>query len=81
MVAATAGGEAAMVEAVTMAATAVGAGWLGLELPVGGGEDCLTLGLKLCPPRVLTTGLRMVWGGHFMLDAIFRYKVLKRLVA
>ena len=29
-------------------------GWPRLELPAGGGEDCLTLGLKLCPPRVLT---------------------------
>ena len=29
-------------------------GWPGLELPVGGGEDCLTPGLKLCLPRVFT---------------------------
>ena len=44
--------------AAATAARAVGAtvatGWLRLELPAGGGEDCLTLGLKLCPPRVLT---------------------------
>ena len=26
----------------------------GLEPPVGGGEDCLTLSRKLCPPRVFT---------------------------
>ena len=34
--------------------------WSGLELPTRGGEDCLTLGLKLCPPRVLImAGLEM----------------------
>ena len=27
---------------------------LGLELPVGGGEERHTLGLKVCPPRVFT---------------------------
>ena len=26
----------------------------GLESPVGRGEDCLTLGRKLCPPHVFT---------------------------
>ena len=26
----------------------------GLEALVGGGEDCLTLDRKLCPPRVIT---------------------------
>ena len=26
----------------------------GLELPAGGGEDCRTLGRKLCPPRFFT---------------------------
>ena len=34
-------------------AAAVGAG-PGLELPAGRGEDCRTLGQKLCPPRVFT---------------------------
>ena len=26
----------------------------GLELPTGGGEDLLTLGWRVCPPRVFT---------------------------
>ena len=34
-------------------ATTAGVG-LGLELPVGVGEDCRTLGRKLCPPCVFT---------------------------
>ena len=34
-----------------MAAAAVGPG---LEPPAGGGENCLTLGWKLCPPRFFT---------------------------
>ena len=33
------------------AATAAGPG---LELPAGGGEERITLGLKVCPPRVFT---------------------------
>ena len=53
---------AAIGGAVGVAAAAVGgvagaaamAGWPGLELPARGGEDCLTLGLKLCPPRIFT---------------------------
>ena len=34
--------------------TIVVAGWPRLEPLTGGGEDCLTLGRKLCPPRVFT---------------------------
>ena len=26
----------------------------GLESPIGGGEDCLTLGRKLCPSHIFT---------------------------
>ena len=37
----------------TAAVVAVGAGPR-LELPAGGGQDCHTLGRKLCPPRVFT---------------------------
>ena len=44
-------GTAAVVGAGGAAAAAVGPG---LEPSVGGGEDCLTLGWKLCPPRVFT---------------------------
>ena len=33
---------------------AVNVAGLGLESPARGGEDCLTLGRKLCPPRVFT---------------------------
>ena len=50
-------GEAARAAAVAVgraAGVAVVAGWPGLELPTRGGEDCLTLGLKLCPPRIFT---------------------------
>ena len=36
------------------AGAAAAAGWPGLELPARGGENCLTLGLKLCPSHVLT---------------------------
>ena len=52
-------GMAAVIGAGTAAgagaagAAAAGAG-LGLELPTGGGEDCRTLGRKLCPPHVFT---------------------------
>ena len=51
-----AGGDVGVaVAAVGGAARATAAaGWLGLELPAAAGEDRLTLGLKLCPPRVLT---------------------------
>ena len=46
---------AAAAEAAGVAATAAEPG---LGLPAGGGEDCLTMGLKLCPPLVFTiTGL------------------------
>ena len=42
--------------AKTTGAVATGAAGVGarpgLELPVGAGEDCRTLGQKLCPPRV-----------------------------
>ena len=44
-------GTAAVVGARGAAAAAVGPG---LEPPAGGGEDCLTLGWKLCPLRVFT---------------------------
>ena len=44
---------AALAGAVAVEAAAVGAR-LRLELPLGGGEDYYTLGLKLCPPRVFT---------------------------
>ena len=47
-----AGAAAAVVGATGAAAATIG--WPGLELLAGGGEDCLTLGLKLCPPHVLT---------------------------
>ena len=46
--------------AVAAAATIVDGGVVaaavvpGLELPAEGGEDCLTLGRKLCPPRFFT---------------------------
>ena len=36
------------------AGEAVSVGWPKLELPVGGGEDYLTLGQKLCPLCVFT---------------------------
>ena len=54
---ATTAAAAAPVEAGTaMAAVAAGAAATGpgLEMPARGGEDCLTLGLKLCPPSVFT---------------------------
>ena len=39
--------------AATVVATIVAAtGGPGLELPVGGGKNCLTLGRKLCPPCI-----------------------------
>ena len=44
-------GACTEVVAVAVGAVAVGAG-PGLELSAGGGEDCRTLGRKLCPPRV-----------------------------
>ena len=47
------------------------AGWPGLDLSAGGGEDCLALGLKLCPPRVLTmAGLEKErrWRGRKVLE-------------
>ena len=37
-----------------------------LEPPAGGGEDCLTLGWKLCPPYIFTiAGLEKgrIWRG------------------
>ena len=43
-----------MVEGAAAVGAAAVAGWLGLELQAGGGEDYLTLGLKLCPPHILT---------------------------
>ena len=46
--------RAAAVAVGRAAGVAVVAGWPGLELPTRGGEDCLTLSLKLCPPRVFT---------------------------
>ena len=52
----TAGSRAAGAAAVGAGAAgsaAVGVG-PGLELSVGGGEDCRTLGRKLCPSRVFT---------------------------
>ena len=55
--AATAGGVAGAAAAAAAgwaARAAAAAGWPGLEPPAGGGEECLTLGLKLCPPRVFT---------------------------
>ena len=52
-VAAAAGADMTAVAATAARAAAAGAG-PGLELPVGGGEDCRTLGKKICPPRVFT---------------------------
>ena len=46
---ATAVAAAAMVGEDTTVATG-----LGLDLPVGGGEELCTRGLKLCPPSVFT---------------------------
>ena len=46
-------GAAAVVGEGTTAAAAAASG-SGLDLPVGGGENRPTRGLKLCPPRVLT---------------------------
>ena len=45
-----------MAAAVAMVAAGVvaAATGQGLEPSAGGGEDCLTLGWKLCPPRVFT---------------------------
>ena len=47
-----------MVAGAAAAAGAVGeavaVGGLGLELPTGGGEDCLTLYLKPFPSRIFT---------------------------
>ena len=45
-------GMAAVAVVAAGAGTAAAAVGPGLEPPVGGGEDCLTLGRKLCPPRV-----------------------------
>ena len=64
MAAARAGTTAAVVVAVAMAA----AGGPGLEPPAGGGEDCLTMVQKLCPPRIFTmAGLerKRMGGGGF----------------
>ena len=51
MVARGAGTAAAVVVAEGAAAAAAGPG---LEQPTGGGEDYLTMGRKLCPPRIFT---------------------------
>ena len=40
--------------AVVAGGAAAAAAGLGLELATGGGEDCFTLGRKLCPSRVFT---------------------------
>ena len=53
------GAAAAAAGAVGAATEAAGPG---LGLPAGGGEDCLTLGLKLCPLRDFTiAGLEKEW--------------------
>ena len=39
---------------VGVATTTVTVSGPGLDLPIGGGEERCTRGLKLCPPRVLT---------------------------
>ena len=60
-------GTAAAVVAEVGADTAA-AGGPGLEPSTGGGEDCFTLGRKLCPPRVFTmVGLEKerMGGGSF----------------
>ena len=50
------GGGEATTEVVSGGAAAVAAAVsrLGLDLPIGGGEEWRTRGLKLCPPHVLT---------------------------
>ena len=53
-VAAIVGAAVVAVVAVTVVAAAMTLSGLGLDPPTGGGEEWRTLGLKLCPPRVLT---------------------------
>ena len=52
--AAVAAAGAGTATAAVVAIAVVVAGGPGLEPPAGEGEDCLTLGQKLCPPRVFT---------------------------
>ena len=53
MVATVGAGTAAAAAAMATGAEAAGVG-PGLEPSAGGGEDCCTMGCKLCPPRVFT---------------------------
>ena len=58
----TAGAVGAEATAAGAVGVAVAAAGLGLGFPGGGEEECLTLGLKLCPPRIFTiAGLEKEW--------------------
>ena len=67
--------------AVRAARAATAAGWPGLELLARGGEDCLTLGLKLCPQCVLTMARlekERRWRGRKVLEMNWNEKESKR---
>ena len=49
-----AGGAGTATAVVVAGGAAAAVAWPGLEQPAGGGEDCLTMGRKLCPSYIFT---------------------------